>query len=200
MALNNVPLAGQSLGITRVPINQNFSVINTAFKVDHEEYNTTDQGRHNRVSFIEQSPPPAAIAGIIQLYSDTSGFTGEPELTFARQSGTTAPLAARFVEFTSAGWDNPGWARLPCGILLKWHQGIGFAGNPSVTIDLNADVIGSPNFTNLFSVQCTTFDSSASYDNVIGISNITFPNVTFSKFGGSNPGGTVTIAYLAIGL
>ena len=41
MALNNVPLSGQSLGVTRVPINQNFSVIDADFSVDHVAYNTT---------------------------------------------------------------------------------------------------------------------------------------------------------------
>ena len=200
MALNNVPLAGQTLGQTQAPINQNFSVIDTAFQVDHEDYNTVNQGMHNRVSFLTQSPVPTPIAGIVQLYSQLSAITSQPELVFAHQAGSTAPAAARIVEFTSAGWTNPGWTRLPSGILLKWHSGIGFGGSGSVTINVNTDVPGSPNFTNLLTVQSTTLDNTASYNNVISISIISFPNVTFSKFGGSNPGSSVTIAYLAIGI
>ena len=67
MALNNVPLAGQTLGQTQAPINQNFAVIDTAFQVDHEDYNTTNQGMHNRVSFLTQSPVPTPIVGTVQL-------------------------------------------------------------------------------------------------------------------------------------
>jgi hypothetical protein len=200
MALNNVPLAGQTLGVTRVPINQNFSVIDTAFQVDHVDYNTIQQGMHNKTSFPTQSSIPAPQAGIVQLYSQVSAITGQPELVFTHQAGSTAPSAAQIVEFTSAGWTNPGWTRLPSGILLKWHSGIGFGGSGSVTINVNTDVPGSPNFTNLLTMQSTTLDSSASYNNVVSISIISFPNVTFSKFGGPNPGSSVTIAYLAIGI
>jgi hypothetical protein len=199
MALNNVPLAGQTLGVTRVPINQNFAVIDADFSVDHVSYNTINEGMHNRVSFPTQNPVPVPQAGIVQLYSQVSAITGQPELVFTHQAGSTAPLAAQIVEFTSAGWTNPGWTRLPSGILLKWHSGIGFGGGGSVTINVNTDVPGSPPFAALLTVQSTTLDSSHSYNNVISISVISFPNVTFSKFGGANPPGSVTVAYLAIG-
>lgn len=201
MALNNVPLSGQTLGVTRVPINQNFSVIDSAFLVDHVEYNTSGEGRHKKVSFPIQNPVPAPVAGIIQLYSQLSSITNQPELVFSHQAGSSAPTAAQLVEFTSAGWTNPGWARLPSGILLKWQSGVGFGGSSSVTINLNTSVPGSPNFTNVFTILTTTIDTNASYNNVIGISNITVPNFTVRTFGGfSNPGSSVTIAYLAIGL
>jgi hypothetical protein len=200
VALNNVPLSGQTLNITRVPINQNFSVIDTAFQVDHVDYNISGQGQHNKVSFPIQNPVPATQAGILQLYSQLSAITNQPELVFTHQAGSTAPTAAQIVEFTSAGWSNPGWTRLPSGIMFKWHANIGFAGNATVTIDVNADVPGSPNFTNLFTVLTTTLDTSASYNNVIGLKTIVFPNFTVSKFGGSNPPGTVFFSYLAIGM
>ena len=112
MALNNVPLAGQTLGITRVPINQNFAVIDADFAVDHVAYNTTNEGKHNRVSFPIQNPVPVPQAGIVQLYSQVSAITGQPELVFTHQAGSTAPLAAQIVEFTSAGWANPGWTTI----------------------------------------------------------------------------------------
>lgn len=152
MALISVPLAGQTLASSRPDINSNFSVIDTAFAVDHVDYNLTNQGKHNKVSFPTQAIMPAPAAGIVQLYSQVSAITGEPELVFAHQAGSTAPTAAQIVEFTSAGWANPGWTRLPSGILLKWHAGISFASVSTVAIDLNIDVPGSPNFTNVFSV------------------------------------------------
>lgn len=199
MALNNVPLSGQSLAGTRVPINQNFATINTAFAVDHVDYNIANQGTHKKVSFPVQNPVPAPQAGIVQLYSQTSAITGQPELVFTHQAGSTAPAAAQIVEFTSAGWANPGWTRLPSGILLKWHSGISMAAVPTVAVNLNTDVPGSPNFTTLFSVQCSTTSATA-YDTVVNIQSIVGFVVTFAANATPNPPGGFTVGYLAIGI
>lgn len=199
MALNNVPLSGQSLSVTRVPINQNFSTIDTAFQVDHVDYNIANQGMHNRVSFPTQNPVPAPLAGIVQLYSQVSAITGQPELVFAHQLGSTAPTAAQIVEFTSAGWANPGWTRLPSGILLKWHYGISMAGLATVVVNLNTDVPGSPNFTTVYSVFNST-TSSTSYTSIVDIKSLVGTTVTFGINGGSNPPSGFTVAYLAIGI
>jgi hypothetical protein len=200
MTLNNVPQPGQTLGSTQAPINGNFVSIDTAFAVNHVPYNTTNAGMHNVVSFPTQNPVPTPIAGIPQLYSQISTFTGQPELVFAHQAGSSAPTAAQIVEFTSAGWANPGWTRLPSGILLKWHSGINFASLSTVTLDLNVDVAGSPNFTNVFAVYNSTTESSANYNTVIGIQSIAGTVVTFSIYGAVRPPSGTTIAYLAIGI
>ena len=200
MALNNVPLAGQTLNSTRVPINQNFAVIGTAFAVDHVDYNISGQGQHNKISFPVQNPVPAPQAGIVQLYSQLSSITNQPELVFTHQSGSTAPVAARIVEFTSAGWANPGWTRLPSGIMFKWHSGISFASVSTVVIDLNVDVAGSPNFTTVFAVYTSTTIPGANYNNIIGIKSVVGTTVTFAQFGLVNPPAGATIAYLAIGI
>ena len=200
MALNNVPLSGQTLSITRVPINQNFSTIDTAFAVDHVDYNITGQGQHNKVSFPVQNPAPAPQAGVLQLYSQLSTITNQPELVFAHQAGSTAPTAAQIVEFTSAGWANPGWTRLPSGILLKWHSGISMASVSTLAINLNTDVAGSPNFTTVFAVYPSTTNPAANYNNIIGIKTLTGTTVTFAQFGLVNPPAGLTIAYLAIGI
>lgn len=199
MALNNVPLSGQTLSITRVPINQNFSTIDTAFAVDHVDYNIAGQGQHNKVSFPPQNPVPAPQAGIVQLYSQLSAITNQPELVFTHQAGSTAPLAAQIVEFTSAGWANPGWTRLPSGILLKWHSGINFASLETVTINLNADVPGSPNFTTVFSVFNST-TCATKYNTIINIQSIVGTTVTFVQNGLVRPPAGFTMAYLAIGM
>src|SRR6188768_1525674 len=109
MALIPVPLAGQTLAASRPDINSNFSTIDIAFAVDHIDYNLPGQGQHNKISFPLQNPAPIAQAGIVQLYSQLSTITNQPELVFAHQLGSTAPVGARIVEFTSAGWANPGW-------------------------------------------------------------------------------------------
>lgn len=199
MALSNVPLAGQTLAGSRPDINSNFSVIDTAFSVDHVGYNITNQGRHNRVSFPTRSPVPAAEAGIVQLFSVLSTITNQPELVFRHQLGSTAPAAGQIVEFTSAGWANPGWAKLPSGILLKWHSGINFASLETVAIDLNADVAGSPNFTTVFGVYNST-TCATKYNTIINIQSVVGFTYTFVQNGLVRPPAGFTMAYLAIGM
>lgn len=197
MTLINVPLSGQTLGQTQVPINNNFISIDTAFAVNHVPYNTTNAGMHNVISFPVQNPIPTALAGIPQLYAQLSAITAQPELAFIRQTGATGPTP---VEFTSAGWANPGWALLPSGILLKWHSGISMASLSTLTINLNTDVVGSPNFTSVFAVFPATTNAAANYNNIIGIKTLSFPSVTFAQFGLVNPPAGLTISYLAIGM
>jgi len=203
MALIPVPLAGQTLSDSRVPINTNFADIDSVFSIDHVGYNIPGEGQHNKISFPTQNPVPAPQAGIVQLYSQLSTLTTQPELVFTHQAGSTAPFAAQIVEFTSAGWANPGWTRLPSGILLKWHRGVAFIGSTAI-VDLNNDGLNTPpnapNFTTVFAVLSTTENPSANYNNNIGVKTIVGTTVTFSQFGIAAPGASVTITYLAIGI
>jgi len=90
MALNNIPLAGQSLGTTRAPINQNFSVIDAAFQIDHVDYNIAGQGKHNKVTFPVQGSAPAFTVGDIGLFNLAVGGTNELNIT--NSSGVTTPF------------------------------------------------------------------------------------------------------------
>ena len=201
MALIFLPNPGQTLGNSRPGIYSNFVDIDTAFKVDHQSYNTTNEGMHNRVSLLTQNPVPAQMAGIVQLYSQLSAITAQPELVYARQSGSTAPSAAQIVEFTSAGWGNTGWTRLPSGILLKWSRSIDMASVSSVDVNFN-DVTqfpGSPAFANIFSVFNST-TSITKYNTVISIQGSAGFVFTFQQNGIVNPPSGFSIAVLAIGV
>ena len=199
MALNYVPLSGQTLGVTRVPINQNFSVIDTAFAVDHVDYNVSGQGQHNKVSFPVQNPAPAPQAGVLQLYSQLSTITNQPELVFTHQTGSTAPVAARIVEFTSAGWANPGWCRLPSGILMKWGTINTTTYNTLETIPFSVGA-GIPVFSAIYSCQITT--ASAQTDTqvvvIMGSFTTTTVNVIARKLIGF--GGATSFTFFAIGI
>lgn len=126
MALNNVPLTGQSLNVTKVPINQNFSVIDTAFSVDHVSYNTTGQGKHNKVSFPLQAVAPVFLAGEEGLYNVALG--GVSELYVHKQSaaGTKEiPMTASTLSTSTPGSAVGGWTWLPSGYYETWGSGNG---------------------------------------------------------------------------
>jgi len=176
MSLPTVPNPGQTLGNSRPIIQNNFTAIGRAFIVDHVDYNTTNEGMHNRVSFPTQSSPPAAAAGIVQMYSQTSILTNQPELVFLRQTGSTKPTP---VEFTSAGWANPGWCRLPSGILMKWGQLSTTTYNTLETIAFPV-VVGIPVFTEIYSCQLTV--AAAQTDTQVVIMMGSFTTTTVNAF------------------
>ncbi len=154
MALNNVPLTGQTLGVTRVPINQNFSVINAAFLVDHVEYNTAGQGQHNQVTFPVQMAMPAFGAGVNGLYNLNDATTTKNEVYVHKQnvaSSIDVPFTASILGTAAVASITEGWSYLPSGVLLKW--GLLTANNSgTATLNLNTGGVLGPNFTRTFTV------------------------------------------------
>lgn len=195
MALSDVPQSGQTLAQTQPDIRNNFSVINTAFGVNHIDYNVADQGKHKFVTMPVQGSSPTTAAGELALFSRTSTLTSVPELAFRKQSNGAV------VEFTSSSQTANGWTRLPSGILLKWGNGSA-NGLTNVTFPAGATI---PAFTTIFSIQITTAYVNAT-DNPNGfvrLNNFVAPYTQFSVFGSPRTSsGTfaVTFQYLAIGI
>jgi hypothetical protein len=199
--LNNSPQTNQSLSSSRVPINANFVTwIDPAFSANHVPYmdGSGNMGWHK---FI-QLPAGVPIIGTntgnpqtaqVALYSKNGPISGVPELFFQRNN-----LAANMgYSITEGGLTNPGWTRLPCGILVKWQSGVSFGGSNSKTINLNTIGVG-PNFATTLTILITPIATS-NFDHVIAISNVTFPSFTVSTMNGSSAPSTLTYAYLAIG-
>lgn len=141
MALINVPLSGQSLGITRDPINNNFSTINSAFAIDHVEYNTSGQGKHNKVTFPVQVSSPSFVAGEDGLFNLAyfNGVNTPNELFVHKQINNGAgtnniPFTASILSQSVPAANSAGWTYLPSGILLRWEQA---SGTGLVTVTLN---------------------------------------------------------------
>ncbi len=155
MALNSVPQAGQTLQTTRDPIRTNFNVIATAFVQDHVDYNTTGQGKHNKVTFPSQSVSPAFVATELGLYNAVDVTTGVNELFVKKAAGTGIPFTA---------WGNPsgqnGWTMLPSGVLIKFGLIAGGV-NPNNTLNINLSGIG-PAFSAVYNAQVTCQGASYS--------------------------------------
>src|SRR5215475_7361133 len=110
--LNNVPVAGQTLGASRDLINANFVTINTAFSVNHVPYNDGSglQGLHQFVQMPAGTPVIATAAGQIGLYAKNGSVSGVPELYFQRQ-GLAADSGYAITESSIPSFIN-GWMRL----------------------------------------------------------------------------------------
>lgn len=194
MTLNNVPLTGQTLGQTKVPINGNFVSIDTAFAQDHVPYNTasgvsvasTGQGKHNRVTFPVQSasPPAVVAAGDDVLYNFLFPGTAKNELYIHKQ--TQAGVAE--IPFTASSLSNvpplntqSGWTYLPSGILVKWvvNQSITSSGTHNYTISSPG-----PSFTNLFWVGITSAGATINTYSLVSIVSTTVLSINASSGSG----------------
>ncbi len=196
MALTPVPNSGQTLADSRPVIFNNFSVISTAFEVDHVAYNDANQGKHNKATFPQQAAAPVTAANEVALYSRLSTLSGVSELVIRKQSSGTS------YEFTSALAANVGWTRLPSGILLKWGNSTTPAGGlGTYTFPAAANI---PAFTQVFSVQITTFYNQPTDAPANGfVRLVTYNAAGFDVFG--SPRVTigplnVSFQYLAIGI
>lgn len=191
MALNNVPLAGQTLGVTRNPINQNFNVIDTAFSINHVDYNAPDQGKHKFLSMPVQGAAPATTATELGIFTQTSALTGVPEWAFRRANNGAV------IEFTSSTQANNGWTRLPSGILLKWGQIGGNAAILNQQFVINLNGIG-PAFTAVYNAQANYFSVSIAKFVVVNITNLTPAALTLNKTASAVSGGAGEVAYFLV--
>ena len=159
MALNLIPMTSQSLDQTQNPILTNFTVIDTAFSVDHAPYNSANEGWHNQVTLPQQvmAPVPSANNNIIySLIPTVSPQTTINEVFIHKQiQGGTAdiPFTASILSTNaSPGNTSDGWTYLPSGILLKWGSVTGSFPNQVWQQILYPTAPNIPAFTQVFNV------------------------------------------------
>lgn len=198
MALFDVPLSGQSLLQTRQPIQNNFSVISTAFEVDHVGYNISGQGWHNKVTFVPQASGPTTSSSNVALYSKT--VNSVTQLFYRGVSSGTE------INFTESLLESPGWTRLPSGLLVKWGQ---TSGNPfgltptaTITFPMVSGMNNIPAFTTILGVIPILLNTSGGTVesralNLTASSNTSF---TVTLTGGSQAANNTNIMWLAWGI
>ena len=189
MALIDVPLASQTLGITQPDIRANFATINAAFLVDHVEYNIANQGFHNKITFPLLGAAPA-FGGLNGLWSQVYTTTTIGEIWVNSRNGNQYPMTASVLSLTPAiGNNTDGWTYLPSGIVIKWgfvtfslgNVFISFAGiGPAFGATFNATIgLAAPAASNTvvsitalgvlgFSLNANTAASTSVYWSVIG--------------------------------
>jgi hypothetical protein len=156
MPLTILPTAGQSLNVTRDPIRNNFNTIENAFIVDHIDYGIADQGKHAHVTFPRQAAALVTGPTEVGLYALLSAYSGQTELSYRKQNGGAA------YEFTTSVFAAPGFARLPCGILLKWDRVTPMG--PGLDHCIFPVGAGIPAFNNIFTIIVTPMYTNVATD------------------------------------
>lgn len=132
----NVPASGQSLGETRVPIQTNFTNLNTAFLANHSPLTTNTDGKHKFVQLPESgagwdnnSTPPTTATNEGALYTKVGTNPAENTLFFRAESNgfeyqITKVDDAHTGTFSTAtnynGTNTGGWTFLPGGMILMY--------------------------------------------------------------------------------
>jgi hypothetical protein len=153
MPLNNVPNPGQNLLQTRDQINDNFSDIDTAFAVNHVDYNLSNQGKHNFVTMPIQAADPVTLANENAIYSKS--VLGFVDMYYRNQNnGAVYNLTGSNIASVGATGNRSGY--LNCGgFLIKFGYltcpaGPGASSLIFPTVDAGA--IAIPAFTNCVAV------------------------------------------------
>lgn len=182
----NVPTASQLISQSQPIINANFQALAS--------------WGNGYGAFSTQVSAPAFAASTDYIYMLTYATTSTNELWLHKQ--TTAGLsevpfsASKMSNNAAASCDN-GWTYLPSGLLIKWGAQSASANPTSITPTVTS---GGPNFSRVFRVMVTPFDSSTNTNFNCG--QKTLPNNTSGNFDAycANPSGTTAIRYLVLGI
>lgn len=191
MALNNVPLSGQTLAGTRVPINTNFQLINNAFLVDHVEYNIANQGMHAQVQLTLKPAGAVVLTPTNGFFSQNYATTTKDELFVQAAAGAgTAqyPMTASVLSANPTAADSsPGWTFLPSGILMKWGTATITSGGTAVSLAATGPAFGA-----VFAIEMTPTGS-------VNPSSNTISAFTTASFTAYSSVATAVVLWVAIG-
>ena len=103
----NIPTTGQSLGVTKQPIQDNFTNYFNVLSQDHVAPNLTGQGKHKKISLTNQTAavPSAGVSEVVIYSTTTLGISSPLYKRDDLATGTIWPLAPMkaFAMVTSTG-------------------------------------------------------------------------------------------------
>lgn len=193
MAYNaNIPQPNDLISQSQADLLNNFQALQTLIDVNHVDFASADQGKHKFVEMPVQSVAPVFAAGEVGLYNLLYGVSGVNEMFVKNQAGQATP-------FTAVSKTTPGWAWLPCGLLIKWGADTA-NGLTTNTFPVGVNI---PAFTQILTMQITTGYPSASDGNgFVRLNNFVAPWTQFTTYGSQRTTTTnqaVAFTYLAIG-
>lgn len=192
---NDTPQAAQARDVTQPLIRNNFLGIAGAFEVDHIAIDAaSDWGKHNFVTLPEQAASPTTLVNEGAVFSRQGALSSVTELCFRRESNGSV------IEFTGGTLAEPGWTRLPSGLLVKWGNTTA-NGYTLITYPVAATI---PAFTSIFTVLVSTYGNAAgNTDTDTFVRTDSFTTTTFYAYGSSRSttgSKACNFSYLAIGV
>jgi hypothetical protein len=149
---NQIPQATDRINDSQLALLNNFIAIDSLVAVNHEPFNSANQGKHKFITLTDQTGtvPPVPVIGATEASIFYGTYNAVKDLYYQIGAGTPKSFGAP----TGVGGVN-GWLRLQNGMLMKWCQVLG-SGDCTLTW---ATVMpgGTPNFTTIFHVQACPY-------------------------------------------
>lgn len=181
----NIPLATDLISVSQNDILNNFTSIQTAFDVNHIDFNASGAGKHKYIQLpnINNVPGAANQGGLFAFAEDIWARKG---------NGTSYQLtngASGNVDTTSAN----GSSFLPGGLIIKWGRATILNGTKTISVSYT-----TPMTSGTFSAVATSNTDIANSFYTFGINNRSANgfdvNITTAAVG------NVTFFWMAIGL
>lgn len=123
----NKPDPTDSISTSQGVLKDNFTAIKSFVDVNHVTFGLTNEGKHHIVSIPQLTvaggtTPIATSATEYALYTATDGAV--PAL-WIRPPSQGAGTVSADINITSASLTNPGWCKLPCGLIMQWGSSSG---------------------------------------------------------------------------
>lgn len=185
--IDNLPTANQTFAQTQPLINRNFTIIDTAFSVDHTAMTSnTNQGNHVKVTLISGADPAAVNQGPI-FYSKQVTYPGpltKNELFFRQAIGDGSNIVQLTDMANAIAVSASGSTFLPGGVIIKWGS---VTGKPAGT----AFTFSTPFLSNVFSLTLGNFNTGPTTTATFGNVGLTGATIYSSN--------TNQVYYIAIG-
>jgi len=193
----NIPLPTDLLKNSQADIQANFISNSAAFNQNHVDFNDANAGKHKFLQMPEQSVSPVTAANEMALY--TKEQDGVSQMFIRRESDGTE------INITNDGLKaNPGWARLPNGLIMKWGI-VSVSQNTRNTVILPSG--GTiPVFTTIFIGTVSQYFISSTGDgslnNAVCIGDFSDPTrvYIFPRAIGIPFADTISVSYFLIGV
>lgn len=128
-----VPLTAQSLGQTRDTIKDNFTIIDTVFQEDHEDFDDSNKGKHKQSRYRSITGGPTTVSGEATHYSEDDG-NGDPQIFFRPQSVSSGGVKYQMTAYSNSNIATFGnavdpsdyssefsaWTFLPGGLIMMY--------------------------------------------------------------------------------
>lgn len=193
MAYSIVPVnINESFSVSQPKITTNFAAINTVISVDHVTFDAAGQGKHKKVTLVEQAADQTTAANEMALYIKDAG--AEPNLHLRKESdGTVFNMTP-----STTGHATPaGYEVLPSGLKFKWGTGI-IAG----TVQSQDQNFATAFSTDCYHVQITLTSPITGLvdDGIMYVSGLTASKFIITRAMAGHYGTSVNYCYLAIGV
>jgi hypothetical protein len=156
-----IPQPGDLLSQSQADILNNFDAINTFVAVNHEALNSVAphaEGKHRQI----EMPVQAAVVGTdvtqwaMKVVNNTL-VAPAPAIWLTPPVSAQHPAGTAY-DITTALFADPGWCRLPCGIIVKWGTSAAVHGTGGGNI-IQLSAAPAPAINTVLAVMLTPTDS-----------------------------------------